>query len=402
MSKDEQPDRLPIEQSFDSFRQRLIDRTNFDIETPIVLVDPKFFQQKQIEINQKIATSLGNKTEGVVAVTATPEILSFISLTREQELRLRNGDQVLLLIDASPLREKRPSGGQPLDEVEKQIKQALSINLYILVERLIELSKIRKGMLTPQKETHRDMILNSLTEIWPKTYHTKYDFEARKGRFNTLLTNGRKNKSGSPLYAIENINQEIKNWAIKFAGVSKERLDQEIRFQHAFITSLLICEFRSKKIRTTLSELGDLVADGKVDNKGMRATLSATHPEDTHSFSDLLPAAFAGNINPSKLFPRIKIAEQYFEAVQLVGCLQRGHRVKITLDHLGFISPGLKYLNAWNKNPWPEITEESKQAAFWAKAMESVMSASDWRSLISASQPDIENYGYYEIQLRNR
>lgn len=389
-----------ITQSFNLLRQAILKTSQYDIARPIVLVDPKYIDGNKIEISDEINAVLGDAVKDVFPVAATPETISRFSLTKDQERRLKAGEQVLALFHSTPHREKRSSGGQSLDEIETLTKRGLAVTVYVVVERLLKLQAYRDKRTYNSKEDHRDTILNELAELWPNPAGENKNFDDHKTRLRTLLSEGRRSVTWKTLFCCNNLKEEIKAWATRFEESTKERLNQEIRFHQSLVTSLAHCEIRSEKVRQVICDISDKVAKTREETKEDRAHLAGTHSAHQCTYADLLPAAFAGNINPADLFPKMEISWEYFETMRLIGRLHRGQRAEFSLGHLGFISPGLKNLLNWKQNSWPELTNDDKELAFWAKAMERVMTADKWHQFLSQVFDHVKEGGTCEIGMR--
>lgn len=389
-----------ITQSFNLLRQAILKTTQYDIARPIVLVDPKYIDGNKIEISDEIKAVLGDAVKDVFPVAATSETISRFSLTKDQESRLKAGEQVLALFHSTPHREKRSSGGQSLDEIEALTKRRLAVTVYVVVERLVKLQAYRDKRTFNSKEDHRDAILNELAELWPSPAGEKKNFDDHKTRLRTLLSEGRRSDAWKTLFCCNNLKEEIKTWATRFEKSTKERLNQEIKFHQSLVISLAHCEIRSEKVRQVICNVSDKVAKMREESKEDRAQLAATHPAHRCTHADLLPAAFAGDINPADLFPKMEISREYFETMCLIGRLHRGESAEFSLGHLLFVSSGFKHLVSWKQNPWQEVKDRDRELAFWAKAMERVMTADKWQQLLLSALAQGKEGDTFEVRMR--
>ena len=363
-----------------SLRDSFFNQGFVDIGRPVALFNLSTLQGPFPDLPQELLNTAGEPAETIQRLLIDLEELPFVSLTHEQERQFKNGQPVLIRFGIEPHREKRSSGGQVKDLSEKQINVGLATTVYIVVERLRHLMYFRDQRKFASVNDHRDVAFGLLAEMWPRADNLRLTREKRINHLETLWNKGRRPQVWSQLYPVKDINKKIESWATSFENVSKERLIQEIAFQQRLVLGLLHCEIRAEVFRKTISKISDKVSKSSEESKGDRAILAGVHPEHHCLHADVLPAAFAGDINPSNLFQNLESYREFFDTMRLIGSVSRGYRAEFSSEHLLIISPAIKNLETWLDDPWTEDNSAAREKAFWAKAMLSVMPLEKWKS----------------------
>jgi len=390
MSDNNTPSRGP-QVTIEELRQNFLKQGLFDIHRPIVLFNKDKLDQCKHEIPASTLTAVGESKESIQRVIASHDELAIFSVSREQEQQFSQGKPILIHPTFFAQTQKRASGGQRSTQTEEHVKNALATTVYVVVERLRHLLLIQNKITYKNVADERDMVMRFLAECWPEgDVRRIQDIEPRLKHMQTLWEKGRRPEIWKEFFSDDFLKATLNpNSFNRFTKESNDsnRLNQEINFQRSLILALLHCELRAATQRQTLSKVSDKMANGHEENKGDRTLLGGVHPAH-HCFPvDVLPAAFAGDLNPSDLFPNLISANEHFEVMNLVGRLHRGLDAEFTFDHMLMISTTLQILERWIEKPWQEDSREDKEKAFWAKAMLSVMSFEGWQRFFSEGYP---------------
>ncbi|MBU0782756.1 MAG: hypothetical protein KJ798_04550 [Gammaproteobacteria bacterium] len=378
-----------------SLRDSFFNQGFVDIGRPVALFNLSTLQGPFPDLPQELLNTAGEPAETIQRLLVDLEELPFVSLSYEQERQFKNGQPVLIRFGIEPHREKRSSGGQVKDLGEKQINVGLATTVYIVVERLRYLMYFRDQRKFTSVNDHRDVAFGLLAEMWPRADNLRLTREKRINHLETLWNKGRRPQVWSQLYPVKNINKKIESWATSFENVSKERLIQEIAFQQRLVLGLLHCEIRAEVFRKTISKISDKVSKSSEESKGDRAILAGVHPEHHCLHADVLPAAFAGDINPSNLFQNLESYREFFDTMRLIGRANRGCQPVFETEHFPIIKFAIKNLEKWLYAQWPEDIPAARETAFWAKAMLSVMPLEKWKTFCQQAH-DMEKNGVEE------
>lgn len=263
-----------------------------------------------------------------------------IQATPEERERFNRGEPLLVRANMVGLRPERSSGGQVADDIEKQIKDAFAVNVFVIYERLRHLVPLRDGKNVrnwADQEAAQNFIFDKelLSLPWPERDH-RTTGKRRRRLIDTAWRNGQRQKFLRCLYPSSTLRREIAAWAEDFRGKRKDVIEEEIRFQKTQFVALNMCRERAKEFRFTESEISKSMrrepdGDGFFDPKQAAVAAGFNHPIDAGA---VFPAVYAGDFDPKLMFHRLASLKG-FEFIRDIGRIAR--RQSAPLSHAQFI-----------------------------------------------------------------
>lgn len=399
--------------SHEKLRDHLIDQGLFDLSKPIVLFNANAADLCARAIPDQLLAATGESLETVQRAIATPEELAPFSLSLNERSRFKRGEPLLIWPGVFEHLEKRSTGGQANGVMEQTVKRALAVTTFAVVERVRHLQSIRDKCTHLTEESSRDGVLKELTQHWPEDDArpaeapqsmddlSEIDTDSdgkdkkrgpRRKHLETLYDRGRRSSYWQDFFASANLKKELRVWSTRFARAKARVINKEIDFQKSQVLALLYCEARAVTLRKMCSAISDAAAKDREETPRQRSVLSGfVLPDRRRGVADVLPAAFAGDINPADLFLNLENAREHFETMRIIGRFARGLPAAFThRDMLMLVHP-LKLLERWTTQPWPECNAADKEQAFWARAMKAVMPLDEWQRFFHQGYPMTQN-----------
>ena len=319
-------------------RKLLLSTTPFqgdlDFSRPIVVVSRDAIRKgraaypSQVALKIKIAAGWpGQHLQGMI-VDSLDDPLP-IQATPEEREQFDRGEPLLVRANMVGMRPERTSGGQVTDDIEKQIKDAFAVNVFVIYERLRHLVPLRDGKNVrnwANQEAAQNFIFDSelLSLPWPERDH-RTTGKSRRRLIDTAWRNGQREKFLRCLYPSSRLRREIAAWAEDFRGKRKDVIEEEIRFQKTQFVALNLCRARAKEFRCIESEISESIrrepdGDGFLDPKQAEVAAGLNHPIDAGA---VFPAVYAGDFDPEPMFYRLASVKG-FEFVRQLGRTARG------------------------------------------------------------------------------
>jgi hypothetical protein len=252
-----------------------------------------------------------------------------IQATPEERERFDRGEPLLVRANMVGMRTERSSGGQVADDIEKQIKDAFAVNVFVIYERLLHLVPLRDGRNVrnwADQEAAQNFIFDKelLSLPWPERDHRTNE-KSRRHLIDTAWRNGQRQKFLRCLYPGSRLRREIAAWAEDFRGKRKDMIEEEIRFQKTQFVALNMCRERAKEFRRIENQISwsmrqDPVGDGFLDPKQAAVAAGFNHPIDAGA---VFPAVYAGDFDPKLMFYRLASLKG-LEFVRQLGRIARG------------------------------------------------------------------------------
>jgi hypothetical protein len=263
-----------------------------------------------------------------------------IQATPEERERFDRGEPLLVRANMVGMRTERSSGGQVADDIEKQIKDAFAVNVFVIYERLRHLVPLRDGRNVrnwADQEAAQNFIFDKelLSLPWPERDH-RTTGKSRRHLIDTAWRNGQRQKFLRCLYPGSRLRREIAAWAEDFRGKRKDVIEEEIRFQKTQFVALNMCRERAREFRFIESEVSESIrrepdGDGFLDPKQAEVAAGLNHPIDAGA---VFPAVYAGDFDPKLMFHRLASLKG-FEFIRDIGRIAR--RQSAPLSHAQFI-----------------------------------------------------------------
>jgi hypothetical protein len=241
------------------------------------------------------------------------------------------GDEEPLLVRANAfgMRPEQSSGGQVIDNIEKQINDAFSVNVFVIFERLRRLVPLRDGENVrnwADQEAAQNFVFDKelLPLPWPERDH-RTTGKHRRRLIDTAWRNGQRQKFLRCLYPSGGtLRREIAAWAEGFRGQRKDVIAEEIRFWKTQFVALNMCRERAREFRCIENELSKSMqrepdAEGFLDPKQAEVAAGFNHPIDAGA---VFPAAYAGDFDPKLMFHRLASLKG-FEFIRDIGRIAR-------------------------------------------------------------------------------
>jgi hypothetical protein len=322
----------------DKLRKLLLSDTPFqgylDFSRPIVAVSREAIRKgraahpPQVPLKIKMAAGWPAQSLQGMIVDNLDDPLP-IQATPEERERFDQGEPLLVRANMIGMRTKRPSGGQVADDIEKQIKDAFAVNVFVIYERLRHLVPLRDGKNVrnwADQEAAQNFIFDKelLSLPWPERDH-RTTGKSRRHLIDTAWRNGQRQKFLRCLYPGSRLRREIAAWTEDFRGKRKDVVEEEIRFQKTQFVALNMCRERAKEFRFIESEISESIrrepdGDGFLDPKQAAVAAGFNHPIDAGA---VFPAVYAGDFDPELMFYRLASLKG-FEFVRQLGRIARG------------------------------------------------------------------------------
>ncbi len=319
-------------------RKLLLSDTPFqrylDFSRPVVAVSGEAIREgraaypPQVPLKIKIAAGWPAQSLQGMIVDSLDDPLP-IQATPEERERFDRGEPLLVRANMVGMRPERSSGGQVTDDIEKQIKDAFAVNVFVIFERLRHLVPLRDGKnvrnWADQEAAQNFIFDNELLSLpWPERDH-RTTGKRRRRLIDTAWRNGQRQKFLRCLYPGSRLRREIAAWAEDFRGKRKDVIEEEIRFQKTQFVALNMCRERAKEFRCIESEISESIrrepdGDGLLDPKQAAVAAGFNHPIDAGA---VFPAVHAGDFDPKLMFHRLASLKG-FEFVRQLGRTTRG------------------------------------------------------------------------------
>lgn len=319
-------------------RKLLLSDTPFhgylDFSRPVVAVSGEAIRKgraaypPQVPLKIKIAAGWPAQSLQGMIVDSLDDPLP-IQATPEERERFDRGEPLLVRATMVGMRPERSSGGQVADDIEKQIKDAFAVNVFVIFERLRYLVPLRDGKNVrnwADQEAAQNFIFDKelLPLPWPERDH-RTTGKRRRRLIDTAWRNGQRQKFLRCLYPSSRLRREIMAWAEGFRGNRKDVIEEEIRFQKTQFVALNMCRERAKEFRFIESEISESIrrepdGDGLLDPKQAEVAAGFNHPIDAGA---VFAAVYAGDFDPKLMFHRLASLKG-FEFVRQLGRTTRG------------------------------------------------------------------------------
>lgn len=351
----------------------------YDLDRPIVIFNSDTIDIHAYILPPKLLDTAGESAISIQRGVATSHEIALMSLDQYQKKDFDAGIPILFRAVRFEHREKRESGGQINDKFEKEIKRALACTIYNGIERMRHLVFIRDKIVYPSKQVGREVIIQQLAALWARKEFQEIDEKRNRKHLNTFWDQGKRSENWKHFFAVGNLAKNIKNWATYFNNAKKEEIDAEINFQISLMRSIFYCESRATELRQTINAISDNAANNISESKNQRDRLAANMPDQKRSASDVLPAAFCGDINPSDLFASLESFRGHFNTMRSIGRYYRGLSAYFTYEDMIVLRDVFK-----NRSQWETLSEENKtkEQYFWVVALDATMSSADWQRFL--------------------
>ena len=326
-------------------RKLLLSDTPFqgylDFGRPIVAVSGEAIRKgraaypPQVPLKIKMAAGWPAQSLQAMIVDSLDDPLP-IQATPEERERFDRGEPLLVRANMVGMRTERSSGGQVADDIEKQIKDAFAVNVFVIYERLRHLVPLRDGKNVRNWADQNFIFDKELLSLpWPERDH-RTTGKSRRHLIDTAWRNGQRQKFLRCLYPGSRLRQEIAAWAEDFRGKRKDVIEEEIRFQKTQFVALNMYRERAKEFRFIESEISKSIrrepdGDGFLDPKQAAVAAGLNHPIDAGA---VFPAVYAGDFDPKLMFHRLASLKG-FEFIRDIGRMAR--RQSAPLSHAQFI-----------------------------------------------------------------
>jgi hypothetical protein len=259
-----------------------------------------------------------------------------IQATPEERERFGRGEPILVRMSVRGMRAEQPSGGQPTDDIEKRIKNAFAVNVFVIFERLRHLVPLRDGKnvrnWADQSAAQNFIFDKELLPLpWPAHDYRKTD-KRRRDLIDTAWRNGQRPQFLQCLYPCgKTLRREIATWAEGFRGQRKDVIAQEIRFQKTQFVALNMCRERAREFRRIEAKISKSIRqepdkDGHLDPEQAAVATGLNHPIDA---GVVFPAVYAGNFDPRLMFHRLASVKS-FGFVRDMGRIARGQSAPLS------------------------------------------------------------------------
>ena len=138
-------------------RERLLTKGPFpeliDFSRPFVVVSAKAMREgmgtyrPHVPLEMKTAAGWPARHLPGLVLDSLDDLLP-IQATPEERERFDRGEPILVRMSVCGMRAEQPSGGQPTDDIEKRIKNAFAVNVFVIFERLRYLVPLRDGKIS--------------------------------------------------------------------------------------------------------------------------------------------------------------------------------------------------------------------------------------------------------------
>lgn len=330
-------------------RKLLLSDTPFqgylDFSRPIVAVSREAIRRgraaypPQVPLKIKMAAGWPAQSLQGMIVDSLDDPLP-IQATPEERERFDRGEPLLVRANMVGMRTERSSGGQFADDIEKQIKDAFAVNVFVIYERLRHLVPLRDGKNVrnwADQEAAQNFIFDKelLSLPWPERDH-RTTGKSRRHLVDTAWRNGQRQKFLRCLYPGSRLRREIAAWAEDFRGKRKDLIEEEIRFQKTQFVALNMCRERAREFRRIENKISksmrqDPNAEEVLDPKQAEVAAGINHAIDAGA---VFPAVYAGNFDPKVMFHRLASLKG-FEFIRDIGRIAR--RQSAPLSHAQFI-----------------------------------------------------------------
>lgn len=345
---------------------------------PLVILNSDYFSADTMSLPKEICEFLGLPKENMQKYLISPQECSQFPLKKEHRATFLIGKPILIDAADDCPGNKKKSGGQHYDAIEQWITMALFATTWLVVEKIRILREKQGKRRHLSVASARDEIIWDLIHYWRKTDSTAPDENACIKKFSTLVTKGQ-NSNWELWFPHCCLKKYLSEWLTKFDNATTIEIEQEVRFQKEQIISLIKCQKRATLFRRARKETRQLEINGLEEKPVLKPLLPGSNHEDYLPVNLLLPAAFAGDFDPTIILPEHIESRDYFDAIRLVGKYYRGHeRPSKTIGAIKHLLPKIILLERWESERF-EIDEED---AFWLHAMRMTMSAKEWKRII--------------------
>lgn len=347
----------------------------YDLTRPIVIFNSNTIDIHAYALPPHFLETTGESSVSIQRGVATSDEIALMSLDQYQKNDFDAGIPILFRAVRFEHREKRESGGQINDKLEKEIKRALACTIYNGIERMRHLVFIRDKIVYPSKQVGREVIMQQLAALWARKEFQETDEKRNRKHLNTFWDQGKRSENWKHFFAVENLADNIKSWATSFNGAKKEEIESEINFQISLMRSIIYCESRAADLRKAINTISDIYAKNISENKNQRDNLAATTKDQKRSASDVLLAAFCGDINPSDLFATLESFRGQFDTMRAIGRYYRGLPADFTNNDMIILMDAFRI-----RAQWKIMAEEhkTKEQELWVTVLDAVMSPEDW------------------------
>ena len=358
-----------------------IDRGLPDPTRPVVVFNADYISAQTKPVVPLQMLKLINEPEDIVQWSiAKANETQLFNFSPEQAAHFKKGVPVLVEPYILAPRRKQGSGGQPLDPLEEQIKNAAGDHIYVAVEQLRTLLEIRDKRSFTKKVEARNNAKQSLVNAYLKAYNPVIDEAKCETLINSLFKHGQRRANTIPEIATQSSNQLLESWNENPRNHARANLFEEIGFIESIVTSLIKCRVRSSSMRAKENKLLKLDPKKPQDGADARWVVAGTQPTIHQEFEDLVPAAFAGDFNPSDLFPNFKRSYDLFQTIRLIGRISKGHQsVEFSPEQLDVLQSTITTLRTWEAYPPNDKKRITSENSFLARAMSGVMPSTEWR-----------------------
>lgn len=326
-------------------RKRLLTKGPFpeliDFSRPFVVVSAKAMRegmgayQPHVPREMKMAAGWPARHLPGLFLDSLDDLLP-IQATPEERERFDRGEPILVRMSVHGMRAEQPSGGQPTDDIEKQITSAFAINVFVIFERLRHLVPLRDGNnvrnWADQRAAQNFIFDKELLPLpWPEHDYRKTD-KRRRDLIDTGWRNGQRQQFLQCLYPSgKTLRREIATWAEGFRGQRKDVIAQEIRFQKTQFVALNMCRERAREFRRIEAKISKSIRqepdkDSLLDPEQAAVATGLNHPIDAGA---VFPAVYAGNFDPRVMFHRLASVKS-FGFVRDMGRIARGQSAPLS------------------------------------------------------------------------
>lgn len=350
-----------------------------DLNRPIVIFNSEFFKEDSLIVQERIQSYVDYSIEDIQTYRLSADELLRFSLTQNQRSDFLKGKPILIKAIPGERRDKQASGGQNYDAIEARVTMELKANTFLVVERLRLLLERHEKRRHESVDAARDQIIWDLIHDRRLADPSAPDENVCRKAFNTRMEHSRKN-DWKLWFPHPDFKKHLKIYLARFDKATAIEIEQEVRFQKSLVLSLTKCQIRATRLRKTSNEIGDLLRKGDAEGPGSRDSLAATTHEEYLAMDELLPAAFAGDFNPTVLFPVHGYADAHFDMMRIVGKFYRGYTQPVfTEAAVRYLTPAISLLERWESDPWDSNDSKKRGDTFWAHAMSRAMPLSEWK-----------------------
>jgi hypothetical protein len=358
-----------------------------DDEVAVIVFNSAFNSPDSLEIPPELLAYLkrnGLAYDIIICDSLLTLPLNFVAID-SQKKDFQRGKPILFSAKAYLTIDKRTRGGQELGMIEVHIRSVLENVIYSITEQLFECEKTREGRKKLTAEVRRENVVKYLADKLIESYS---DVSSESKDCISLLTTFHSDASKigpNAYYNTEDLEAAIEGLASDFLNLSKVEQQGKIDFEILQIISLLRCKKRAKQLRLARGDEAKAVSKGEAVSPSKLIEIAGTRDDIHLDVLDLLPAAFAGDFIPMEIFQVHGGNSGHFEILQKLGRLARGRKsVNFTINEFQILDDMLDIVERYRQPSWEGDTNQTKEAAFWHKALTASMPLPLWYKQLHA------------------